>query len=1579
MKLLPRISKYFCLALLTYFLLGAKLSAQVPEISDSSLNKLSVEELVKLRKLLAKQRDRLYERQEKSRERGVELSTEFLDKTREENSNQDKILIRVAEYYIEEEDLNFDKRYNEFERAYDEYERQLKLYEEGTLKIPPTEPALPQRNYDDAIFIYDLIINNFPESYLIDEAYYNKGFLLQRMGQDSVAQKIFQKIIDQYPESPYAPEAYMQLAENFFYPEPGDTREETILNLKKANQLYQNVLAYKGSARYDEALYKLGWSYYRLAGENPEYYTDAIIYFTAVVQDISRTKELDVTGDIVLVDVEPEAIEYIAASFTDTAYSKSGVDNCRGFIERLGKPNFGKRIMEDMGDRYAKITMWGNSRRAYRELLEMYTDYPWAPRIQKKIADSYVAESELDRAFEERRLLFEAYNPKSEWYSKLEQSDIRDRISALDEAYTMSEEGLRTNVLYLYNSAKKIEEEEGDPAELYSRFSEASRLYLDNFPTDENAYDINWSLALILDTKLHRFPLAFEEYIRVSNDYLEDENRFNAAINAIAVADTLAQTDTALVDTTVVEGIDIVKLPPTELTKEEDMLAEAYDNFIKLFPASAETPRILASAGALYYNHRRFDLAKKYYKTMVTKFPEAQQKNIGLISLMNSYFFLGQYRDAEIVARKILEVPDIPPDQVEIARKKLGQSIYKNAEKLEQQDQFVEAAREYVRVYQEASEYVTFADLALFKGAYNYEQAGEWQKAINTYEVLVKNLPESKQVLPALGNIAEDYKELEDYASVGRTYERIFNRFPGSEDAETALFNASLFYARAEEWREAIRTNNVYIATYPENPESKDLLFENANHYLKLDDLTEANRIYQAFASRYPNDPRTVEAYYNRGNYYFKRQEFNLARAEFNRAIEKSNEFERTGQDPNLFYAAEANYKLGEIIYEEYKAIQLSYPPSQLRAQLQQKSQSLEQVRSAFSRVIQLGSLRGFEAMYKIAESYEELANSIANQRLAPNLSNEQQLVERNRVFQASLAAYDQAVDEYKSVIVNIPKYAEKLDVSMDEDTSGAESKLAEFDTSGVIQKEAETDSSARIARKWYDMARVKVSSIEYSVAERSGDFITAYLRTPNPETGVKAIAYDGLLLQNLIEPSVQTTIQAHLKNLQVSNELSLENKFVDESKRKILLTSNITADEYANVFHKAADLYKSSVPVLEDLIERGGTATTPEGMDYYDYQDSHMMQLIFYMNKDSKAALNHYIRTLQFAKENNIQNDAKLTTEEKIFNFAYEAGNTMSTFADSANVKIEWYLDQFDKTSNQNYQLASSFFDDQAIDMTNYSKEIFELAYDLSKEYEIENIWTQLILAKLVELDPSSYLADLPREKMAVESDTTWLATTLYEPGWNYMDYDDSKWENAKIVQLLPSMRFVLFDSLGISPAAIWAGKILLSGRKESSTSLEMEDANILETDSLAQDALTLTQGPIEEPDTLTANFRKEFDLSSLPVQGRIAITADKTYRCYLNDVYIIGVDGDNFEKVDLVPFEAFGDELKVGKNILACSVTDYDGPPRYGLRFEVLLEFLPIELSDAVKKISESHQENVDLEKLRQVVILNKNRIIK
>ena len=954
---------------------------------------------------------------------------------------------------------------------------------------------------------------------------------------------------------------------------------------------------------------------------------------------------------------------------------------------------------------------------------------------------------------------------------------------------------------------------------------------------------------------------------------------------------------------------------------------------------------------------------------------------------MNSYFFLGQYHDAEIVAKKILVTPDIPENQVAIAKSRVGESIFKNGERLAQEGEYLEAAKEYRRVFEEASEYVDFVDASLFRSARNFEKANEWQRAIDSYNLLIKNYPDSKQVLSAFNNIAADYKELDDFLNVAKTNERIFQRFPDTQEAENALFNASLFYGKAEAWQDAIRTNNAYIGTYPGNPESKDLLFENAKFYLKLSDLKNANHIYEQFAKIYPNDPLTIEAYYNRGAYYYERSKYDSAKVEFNNAIKRSEEFAKTGRDPNLFYAAESNYKLGQILYNEYLAIKLGYPQSNLRAQLEQKREKLKEVERAFTKVVQSGSVRGFEAMYKIAGAYEELANAIANQQLPENLTTEQLLVQENQIFSASVPAYDRAVDEYKNVLINLPVLAEKLEIPLDSTQMAPAPQVIESieDTAVVVQKEVEVDSSRQVALKWLNRTRERISSIQYNVAERASGFIDEYLRVENPNQGIRALVFQDQVLKTLVAPQVKITIDAHLKNIQVANELGLENKYVEESKRKVLLASNILADEYEKLTYKALDIYQVSLPTLESLVQQGETAATADGLDYYAYQDDFLMQLLFNANNYAKIALNQYKTILRIAQQNNINNDTKVTIEQNMFNFGYESGAKMQTLAKEAETKSEFYLNKFDSTQNENYQLGSTFFDDQSFELGNYAQEVFSIAYDISKEMKVENIWTQLILVHLVEIDPATYLVDLPRQEFTISSSAGWKAHTVYETGWNLAGFVEQGWGSSLEVAVPFDMVFSRFDSLNISPVAMWVDHIASRGSSGvTGNPLEMQDRSQL--DSLEQavnlDSLknvTGLEGLSSEPDTVTAYFRKLVNIASKPIGGWIAITAENGYRLYVNDVYITGVDSSRYESVELIPFETFSDFVKAGDNIIAISATDVNGAPHYGVRFYMMIELVPGEVGNAMNDIrAKMRQEEVPLEKLRETGVLNKNRII-
>jgi tetratricopeptide (TPR) repeat protein len=157
------------------------------------------------------------------------------------------------------------------------------------------------------------------------------------MGDDAYARQIYQEVIDRHPDSHFAAESYMRLAEYYFDPREDKDREQTVVELQKAIKLYKKVLQYRDSKRYDEALYKLGWSYYRLSATDPNYYSDAIVHFLTVVDDITKAEDLDPDEQISSPNVKQEAIQYIGISFSDDeTYAHAGVQNARNFLENIG-------------------------------------------------------------------------------------------------------------------------------------------------------------------------------------------------------------------------------------------------------------------------------------------------------------------------------------------------------------------------------------------------------------------------------------------------------------------------------------------------------------------------------------------------------------------------------------------------------------------------------------------------------------------------------------------------------------------------------------------------------------------------------------------------------------------------------------------------------------------------------------------------------------------------------------------------------------------------------------------------------------------------------------------------------------------------------------------------------------------------------------------------------------------------------------------------------------------------------------------------------------------------------------------
>ncbi len=1606
-KLYLRYLPCFLIILFTSLLFPGLINAQdkvqqdLKTLGDTLFKSMNIEELRNIQSEYQRRIEKLSIEEGKTSDRGLEVTEEFLRREGGNIKDQDKILIRMAEYYYDKAEEDYFSQNEDYDQKYADYLKRLDQFYEGNLQEEPVAPPQPKYDYSKVIEIYDKILDQYPNSDFADDALYTKAYLTQQMDRGAESRKIYQEVIDRYPESHFAADSYMRLAEYYFDPREDKDTEQTIVELQRAIRLYKKVLQYRDSKRYDEALYKLGWSYYRLSATDPAYYSDAIIYFMAVVDDITRAEELDPKNKVSNPNVKDEAIQYIGISFSDDeSYAHAGVSNARRFIEDIGGRKYGVEIMRALGQTYQTTERNSEAINAYTSLLDMYPFYKEAPLIKQNISETYFNLGDDSAAYRGRDELFRNYNPKSDWFAQLDSSDLPDKFHFLKEGHNLAEKALQTNITLDFVKAQEMESQNLSSASLYRRVAKECENYLDVFPTDSNAYSVNWNYAQILDLKMGRFEDAYEQYIHVSNDYLETNFQKDAANNAIFVADTLVKlvfkgaTGATATDVEIASIGDEEALRPEVLTAEEKRLIEAYDNYIRLFPDDESTPKYLANAGAIYFNHKQFGEARVYFKTLVNRFPGAREKTLAYRSIMDSYFYLGQFEDSEFIAKQILRSDQIPDEERIFAQKRLAASIFNHAKLYEDQGQFMDAADEFRRVFTESPEDTTYAEAGLFNSGRNYDKIKEWEKALDTYILLSDKYPKSKYAISSLKNAAEDNKELKHYSDAAQIYERIYvHQASIPEEAEIAMYNAAYYYKEGEDWQNAIRLNKQYIATYPDNPLSTDFYFATAGFYLKMDNLTEANRIYEEFASKYPDDPRGVQAFYERGSYYQDDGQLTLAKAEYQKAINKSEGLNRKGMDPNRYYVGESLNKMVDMLYSEYNSVELRQPVSNIETQQNRMRNLIKDISANDMKIIANGSIRSFEAAYKNAEVYEIFADKYFSQERNPNLSTDQKFLEDKKINDASAGLFDKAVDEYIKAMENIPIIAEKLSVdifAVDTMITEAVPDTAIGDTAGTVARATKIDSTKEIARKWYAKATSKISYLYYKEAEITKSNITEALATDNPYTDVyPAILFQAQLISKLINPTVEKTIEAHQKNVTEGENLKLSNKYVEESKRQILLTSNIPPDEVEKLAFLSLRDYQKQMKGYRRLIEQEYGSLNAEGKDYMRIKDD--VQLLIDISKTlAISAMDSYKNTLDRARNLNIENDLIRTTENRLLRIAVELTDLYEVFHDSAQVWQTHYKTRFDSTENYNYDDAFLFHQDQTFSFAEYEQEILDHAFQLKEEYKISNLWANKILAKLIAVDPAVYAGAIEREKVTIESDESWLVSTTYTPGYNRKDFDDSTWKKAGIV---PSS-YNQFVNLGLNPQAIWLPrKPVRSDTSQMSpfdTTFGMVDSmgagpldtlGLVATDTVAEEIGTIAMTDASLADSITSDtvqvyFRKKINLEGTPVDGYIYITADNDFNFFLNEEYITDDEANNFAVIDTIDFGFISYSIKPGLNTFSMRVIDTDHSGG-GIKLYGHFELIPLDILAAMEKRSRVAALDIDPGVLYKLNTLNKNRI--
>ena len=189
-------------------------------------------------------------------------------------------LFRLADHYLEKKayfDLQagslYDKIYDAEDQNNGKLASQLKEQQKRHTKDARESSEAAARIYE--ALVSDAKFSAYPR---MDEALYYYAFELGELGEESKMQLAYQRLINDFPSSPYISNAYLAFADYYFG--KGD--------IGSAVRLYERVVEFPDSPVYAYALYKLAWCHLNPIGAMDARFDRSLDYF---VKTITATKE----------------------------------------------------------------------------------------------------------------------------------------------------------------------------------------------------------------------------------------------------------------------------------------------------------------------------------------------------------------------------------------------------------------------------------------------------------------------------------------------------------------------------------------------------------------------------------------------------------------------------------------------------------------------------------------------------------------------------------------------------------------------------------------------------------------------------------------------------------------------------------------------------------------------------------------------------------------------------------------------------------------------------------------------------------------------------------------------------------------------------------------------------------------------------------------------------------------------------------------------------------------------------------------------------------------------------------------
>ncbi len=921
-----------------------------------------------------------------ARREGIKLLEDYLhDSTR--GNEQAEALYKLAELYWEESKAAY---LDKMER----YQAAVTACHENRSACPHVPRRPPTVDLSRAQSVYDRLIKQYPRFRKIDTVIYLYAFSLRDQGKLGEAIRYFQIIIERFPRSRFTADAWMAIAEYRFYEQQ---------NYKSSLEAYEKVLKHPKSQLYDLALFKTAWCYWKLGQttKSAERFKDVL--------DLAKKKAGKTEAQQKrAAELQGQALDYLVELFTEDD-SKTAADAFE-FLAQIGGKEYSQKVLRRLADTVFDQTRYERAIEAYRLLIQLDPNDGEAPDYQKRIVESYQLLGDVRTAVVEMRKLADTYHGRSTWANA-----NKDRPKTVQHARAMAEELIRNLAKSMHAEAQQNEKTtKVVDKERYARAAEAYQFYLANFSDASDAVELRYLRADILNFKLQKYDEAGREYLAVAKTTPVGKYHKDALLQAMT-------------------SFEKIRKPPAgpggakrEITDSDRQFAEAADLYATLFPKDKEIITVIYKNGQFFFDYGDYDEAIKRFGLIVERYPDDPNAGAAGDKILDALGKAKDYENIETWARRLKKTKAFSSKDEQARMDKLiVGSMMKSGEKYMAAGQYDRAAEFFKRVPKEYPKDEK-APKALNNAAAVLEKAKKQEDAVAAYKELADQYPQTSEAPEALFTAARIEENIAYYDKAAALYEQLASRYPQNPHAADALRSAGVLRQSLGQHDRAIKHYGEYARRFKDKSDAKEVAFHVGLVREEQKDWKQAATAFADFARTYPGDAKTVEALTREADAYLSAGNDSKAKETAAKALAlysggakgahgKGGGSKMSGDDAN-YYAAQARYIQGELVFHEYERIKIAGKPKQLAKVLEQKAKLLEEAKGIYLDVVTYQSPEWATAsLLRIGQGYEAYAKAMRNAPVPNDLNEEEKQVYRDELEKVVVVIEDKAIDAYKS------------------------------------------------------------------------------------------------------------------------------------------------------------------------------------------------------------------------------------------------------------------------------------------------------------------------------------------------------------------------------------------------------------------------------------------------------------------------------------------------------------------------------------------------------------------------------------